>query len=124
MATAPPVAISTSPVKLQFRRSGGAVVHARLSVWSGVGTPSEKRVLVLFFEDSLDDDETFTRALDAGIYSCVLQVFVREDLQGVFSYDHRAGGGLMASNSGNVSGTGAPGLSAQAFRHDYVLSVQ
>jgi hypothetical protein len=30
----------------------------------------------------------------------------------------------MASNSGNVSGTGAPGLSAQAFRHDYVLSVQ
>lgn len=116
----PPVVLATSPVQFVFKRGGGAVVHARLSVWTGVDTPDEKRVLVLFFEDSLDDLETFTRQLDLGIYTCVLQVFVRDDLNGRYDYEQRTSNQLVALDEGNV-GVGGQGLLA---RHDYVLSVE
>lgn len=124
MATSdtPPVAIAASPVQFVFDRSGGAVIHARLSIWSGVDTPNEKRVLVLFFEDALDDHETFTRALPVGRYSCVLHAFIREDLRGDYVYEHRAGGRLMAADRGQVNVSPAPG-DGRVSRHDYVLAV-
>jgi hypothetical protein len=124
MATSdpPPVAIGSSPVQFVFDRSGGAVIHARLSIWSGVDTPDEKRVLVLFFEDALDDHETFTRALPAGNYSCVMHVFIREDLRGDYVYEHRAGGKLMGADKGDVNVSAAP-AEGQVTRHDYVLAV-
>lgn len=118
----PPVVLTTSPVQFVFQRRGGAVVHARLSVWSGVGTPGEKRVLVLFFEDSMDDRESFTRALPLGIYSCVLHVFVREDLHGVYGYEHLVAGTPVAVDSGDVNTGPTPG-EGLANKHEYVLSV-
>jgi hypothetical protein len=118
----PPVVLASSPVQFVFKRKGGAVVHARLSVWSGAGTPSEKRVLVLFFEDSLDAVETFTRELDSGTYSCVLHVFVREDLHGKFDYLHSVGTEPVAADSGNVQTGNADG-EGLVNRHDYVLSI-
>lgn len=121
-ATPPPVALASSPVQFVFRRSGAAVIHARLSVWSGVGTPDERREFVLFFEDALDDLETFTRALPTGNYSCVMHVFIREDLRGDYEYAHRTGGQLMAGDAGDVNTAPAP-AQGQVNRHDYVLSV-
>jgi hypothetical protein len=119
---APPVVLATAPVRFIFERSGGAVVHARLAVWSGVGTPEEKRVLVLFFEDSMDDQETFTRSLPQGIYSCVLHVFVREDLHGVYAYKHLVGDTPVADDSGDVNTGPTPG-EGLANKHEYVLSI-
>lgn len=118
----PPVVLTTSPARFIFKRSGGAVVHARLAVWSGVGTPDEKRVLILFFEDSMDDQETFTRSLPKGTYSCVLHVFVREDLHGVYAYEHLVGATSVAADAGNVNTGPAPG-EALANKHEYVLSI-
>ena len=118
----PPVVFADSPVQFVFQRRGGAVVHARLSVWSGVGTADEKRELVLFFEDSLDDTETFTRKLAANTYTCVLQVFIREDLHGQYEYTHRVGGKPVAADSGNVDTGAGPG-EGRANRHEYVLAV-
>jgi len=118
----PPVVLATSPARFTFKRSGGAVVHARLSVWSGVGTPEERRALVLFFEDSMDDQETFTRSLPQGIYSCVLHVFVREDLHGVYAYEHLVDDTSVAADAGNVNTGPTPG-EALANKHEYVLSI-
>jgi hypothetical protein len=112
----------TAPSKAQyiFTRDGGAISHARLSIWEDPGLPTQKRVEVLFFEDSLDDIETFTRTLPPGVYSCVLLVFVREDLNGVFSYEHRIGNKLVAQESGdvNVSSQNGEGL---VNRHEFGL---
>jgi len=119
---APPVVLASSPVRLMFRRSGGAVVHARLSVWSGVGTPDEARVLVLFFEDSMDELETFTRALPHGIYTCVLQVFVREDLHGRYAYEHVVADNPVAASAGDVNTGPTPGEGLMN-KHEYVLSI-
>ncbi len=118
----PPVVLATSPVQFVFKRGGGAVVHGRLSVWSGVGTADEKRVLVLFFEDSLDDLETFTRQINLGIYTCVLQVFVRDDLNGRYDYEQQTSGQTVAIDNGNL-GAGGQGQGLMA-RHEYVLSVE
>ena len=119
----PPVVLATTaPVRFVFERSGGAVVHARLAVWSGVGTPEEKRVLVLFFEDSMDDRETFTRSLPQGIYSCVLHVFVREDLHGVYAYKYFVEDTLVADEAGDVNTGPTPG-EGLANKHEYVLSI-
>jgi len=119
---APPVVLATSPLQFVFKRGGGAIVHARLSVWSGVGTADEKRELVLFFEDSLDEVETFTRQLPDGGYTCVLQVFIREDLHGVYDYTHLVAGTPVAADSGDVN-TGATPGEGRANRHEYVLSI-
>lgn len=118
----PPVVLTSSPIQFVFKRSGGAVIHARLSVWSDVGTPNEKRVLVLFFEDALDGLETFSRELPPANYSCVLSVFVREDLRGDYDYVHSSGGQDVAADSGDVNVNSKPG-EGLANRHEYFLSV-
>jgi hypothetical protein len=120
---APPIVIAKSPLQFVFNRSGGAVVHARLSIWSGVGQPEEKRVLVLFFEDSLDDHETFSRSLPLGLYSCVLHVFVREDLHGLYWYEHSVQDVRVATDSGNVNMEPNAG-GGLANKHEFVLSVE
>ena len=66
----PPPVVHTDPTaQFVFERRGGAIIHARLSIWDDPGGPNQKRVDVLFFEDSLDAKETFTRTLPAGIYT-------------------------------------------------------
>ena len=118
----PPVVLTSSPVQFVFRRSGGAVIHARLSIWSGVGTPREKRVLVLFFEDALDDLETFSRALPSGGYSAVLHVFVREDLHGLYDYEFAVAGQVVAKDNGDVNTGPQPG-EGLANKHEFILSI-
>ncbi len=118
-----PVILSNSPVSFVFRRSGGAVIQARLSVWSGAGTPNPKRVLVLHFEDALDDVETFNRTLPQGNYSCVFQVFIREDLNGTFDYEHIVANAPAGADHGDVNTGGTPGQ-GQVARFEYVLGVQ
>jgi hypothetical protein len=117
----PPKVVTTSPTaQYVFERQGGAIVQARLSIWSDPGLASQKRVEVLFFEDSLDDIETFTRTLPKGVYTCVLLVFIREDLNGAYAYKHRVGGKLVADGQGDVNDSLQPG-EGSAFRHEYGL---
>ena len=119
MAT--PRIVRTGPTaQYVFERGGGAIVHARLSIWSGAGTPDEKRAEVLLFEDSLDSSETFTRTLPTGAYVCVLLVFVREDLNGTFNYRHVVAGKSMAKGEGDVNLSAADG-EGKAARHEYGL---
>jgi hypothetical protein len=117
----PPQVITTTPTtQYVFERHGGAIIHARLSIWADPGGPGQKRAEVLFFEDSLDDIETFTRSLPAGVYACVLLVFIREDLNGVYAYEHRVGGEVAATDSGDVNVSAKPG-EGRANRHEYGL---
>jgi len=117
----PPVIVNAPPTtQYVFERSGGAIVHARLSIWSDPGLPTQRRAEVLFFEDSLDDIETFTRSLPKGTYACVLLVFIREDLNGVYAYKHRVGDQLVAEDSGDVNVSAQPG-EGRANRHEYGL---
>lgn len=116
------VVLTNSPVQFVFRRSGGAIIHARLSVWSDVGRPNERRVLVLFFEDALDDSESFSRPLPSGNYSCVLHVFVREDLHGLYDYDFKVAKKLVASDNGNVDTGKSPG-EGLVNKHNFVLAI-
>lgn len=75
----------TSPVHFHFVRDGGAIVAARMSVWSGVGGAAPKRVAVLNFEHPTHEQEDASPVLDAGLYTCVLNVFVRKELNGRYS---------------------------------------
>ena len=119
----PPPVVHTDPTaQFVFERRGGAIIHARLSIWDDPGGPNQKRVDVLFFEDSLDAKETFTRTLPAGIYDCVLLVFIREDHNGTYDYLHLAAGDEVGRDGGDVNTSGAPG-EGRANRHEYVLVV-
>jgi hypothetical protein len=113
---------SASPVKFVFTRSGGAIMHARLDVWSGAGSDAAKRVLVLFFEDSLDQTESFTRELASGVYSCIFKVFVVEDLNGQYDWTHLVGDTPVVTAAGDVN-TGPATGESQGFRDEYVLDV-
>ncbi len=73
---------TTSPVHFHFERSGGAIVAGRISVWSGVGGAHPKRVAVVNFEHPTKEKEDESVTLDAGTYTCVVRVFVRDDLNG------------------------------------------
>jgi hypothetical protein len=115
-----PTITAPSTTQYVFERHGGAIIHARLSIWEDPGLPTQKRVAVLFFEDSLDEVETFTRNLSPGVYSCVLLVFVREDLNGVYSYKHRIGGKLVAKGDGDVNQSAQSG-EGLANRHEFGL---
>lgn len=120
-----PLVIRTRNKTIPFtlNRDGASIIHARLSVWSQVGTPTQKRVHILFFEDALDGRETFRRDLDPGNYFCVLQVFIREDLNGTFEYLHLAAEQpVHAVTRGDVNTGGAEGEGA-LFRHEYILAV-
>jgi hypothetical protein len=114
---------STSPVKFTLQRKGGAIIHGRLDIWSGVGTPQQRREEVLFFEDSLDLDETFSRKLSPGVYGCIFKVFVVEDLNGTFDWVHLIHEQPMLAAQGDVNTVAATGES-QRFRDEYVLRVQ
>jgi hypothetical protein len=103
-------------------RKGGSVIHGRLDIWSGVGSPDEQREKVLFFEDSLDPSETFTRELTPGVYGCILKVFVVEDLNGTFDWTHLVDSQPVFTAKGNVDATSATGES-QRFRSEFVLRV-
>lgn len=117
-----PVITSGRPVQFAFSRSGGAVVWARVDVWSGVGTPAQKREAVLFFEDSLKDREILSRNLAAGTYSCVFKVFVREDLNGTFKYSHTVGDTPVFQDEGDVN-TGPQQGEGMAAKDQFVLVV-
>jgi hypothetical protein len=73
---------TTSPVHFHFERSGGAIVAGRISVWSGVGGDRPKRLAVVNFEHPTKEKEDASVTLDEGSYTCVVRVFVREDLNG------------------------------------------
>ena len=47
----PAVVVSSSPVVFVLKRNGGAVIHARLSVWSGVGTALTGAIGILYFKE-------------------------------------------------------------------------
>lgn len=122
MPSAPVFFSDTPRVPYVLRRGGGAVVHARLSIWQDVNTPAQKRVDVLFFEDALDGVETFSRDLDAGNYFCVLQVFIREDLNGVYDYEFSTAGQSVGVGEGDVNTGPTPGEGA-LFRHEFIVAV-
>jgi hypothetical protein len=115
-----PTFTAPSKARYTFARHGGAITHARLSIWANPGASNQKRIEVLHFEDSLDDDESFTRALPPGVYSGVLLVFVREDLNGVFAYEHRIDGTLVAKESGDVNQSSQSG-EGLVNRHEFGL---
>jgi hypothetical protein len=73
---------TTSPVHFHFERSGGAVIAGRISIWSGVGGARPKRVAVVNFEHPTLDREDDSVVLAPGLYTCVVKVFVRQDLNG------------------------------------------
>lgn len=75
----------TSPVHFHFVRGGGAIVAARLSIWSGVGGPSPKRVDVINFDHPTHQEEDASPVLPSGLYTCVLKVFVRKELNGLYT---------------------------------------
>lgn len=118
----PPIVHAGSTCQFIFERRGGAIIHARLSIWEDPGGPGQKRVEVLFFEDSLDAIETFTRTLPKGLYECILLVFIREDLNGTYTYRHRVGDEVVGNDDGDVNVSANPG-EGRANRHRYVLAV-
>jgi len=119
----PPNVISSGPkVRFVFTRTGGAIVHARLSIWQDPGEPTQKRNDALFFEDSLDESETITRTLPAGVYACVLLVFIREDLNGTYRYEHLVNDEDSGRDEGDVNESSQPG-EGRANRHEYGLVV-
>lgn len=73
---------TTSPVHFHFERSGGAIVSGRISIWSGVGGARPKRVAVVNFEHPTSEAEDDSVVLASGSYTCVVKVFVRQDLNG------------------------------------------
>lgn len=113
---------ATTPVKFSLSRRGGAIIHGRLDIWADADTADPRRVDVLFFEDSLDLDETFGRQLDPGVYGCILKVFVVEDLNGTFDWTHAVHEQPMLTAQGDVNQGPEPG-EAQKFRDEYVLRV-
>lgn len=118
-----PTIDSGSPATFTLTRKGGAIIHGRLDIWSDVGGASEQREHVLFFEDSLDLHESFTRKLKAGLYGCVLKVFVVEDLNGTFDWTHLVDAQPVFTAKGDVNASAATGES-QRFRSEFVLRVQ
>jgi hypothetical protein len=78
---------ATSPVHFHFKRSGGAIVGARISVWSGVGGANPKRVAVVNFTHPTSAAEDESVVLDSGNYTCVLKVFVHKDLNGRYAFN-------------------------------------
>lgn len=73
---------TTSPVHFHFERIGGAIVAGRISIWSGVSGARPKRVAVVNFEHPTQDEEDVSVVLAPGRYTCVVKVFVRQDLNG------------------------------------------
>jgi hypothetical protein len=118
----PSVSVS-GPARFSLTRSGGAIIHGRLDIWADIGKPAQKRVDVLFFEDSLDDIETFSRSLPKGVYGCVMKVFVVEDLNGTFEWTHSVGDQSMLTAKGDVNQSTATDES-QKFRDEYLLIVR
>jgi hypothetical protein len=119
----PPVVFASSPVQFILERRGGAAIWASVSVWSGVGTASEKRVDVIKLDDNLDEVATISRSLPPGNYACVFKVFVTKDLNGKFGYRHRIGSQPVFEDQG-VAGEGGDLPDGGGFRDEYVLAVQ
>ena len=120
---APPIINARSPVQFILERSGGAAIWANVSVWSGVGTPNEKRIDVITFNDNLDNIETISRNLPPGNYSCVFKVVITKDLNGTFQYQHLVGTRPVFKDDG-VAGAGGSLPDGGGFRDEYVLAVQ
>lgn len=119
----PPVIFARSPVQFILERGGGAAIWASVSVWSGAGTPDEKRVDIITFDDNLDDAETISRNLPPGNYACVFKLVVTKDLNGRFRYRHRVGSNAVFADQG-VAGEGGDLPDGGGFRDEYVLAVQ
>ncbi len=81
------VIAATSPVHFHFSRDGGAIIAARISVWSGVAGANPQRVAVVNFEHPLDQSEDSSVVLAPGSYVCVFKCFVRNDLNGVYRFN-------------------------------------
>lgn len=116
-------AFSPSPVPFVLKRSGGAIIVADMSIWSGVGTADEKRVDLITFTNAVQAEERVDHELPQGDYSCVLRVIVREDLRGDFVYRFVVNGQQVAFLDGDVNTDPQVPGQGMATTHPFSLRV-
>lgn len=112
---------SGTPVTMRFKRSGGSIIQSRVDVWKA--TPAGWGSAAVFdFEEAKKPEDSETKILEAGEYTCICRCYVRESVNGVYRYELIAGDGRPCKGEGDVNTTSADGDS-QVFRCQFILRV-
>ena len=110
-----------SPFALQFSRTGGSLITARLDVWQP--TPTGWQSVGQFaFSDPTHSVENVPGQLAPGSYTCVFQCYVEESLNGKYSFDFSVAGSSVYQDSGDVNTTSANNDS-KVYKDQFVLKV-
>lgn len=111
-----------SPFQLEFTRSGGALVTARLDVWQATNAGWQPAAQYEF-RQATQPREVVTGTLAQGSYTCVFQCYVEESLNGKYAFSFSVGGVGTYSDSGDVNTTSAPNES-KVYKDQFILVVQ
>jgi hypothetical protein len=111
-----------SPFKLQFSRSGGALITARVDVWKA--TQDDWQFVAQYeFSDAAQPTEILQGKLPAGSYTCVFKCFVEESLNGRYKFTFAVGGTDTYADEGDVNLTPADNDS-KVFKDQFILAVK
>ena len=108
--------------EMSFNRAGGSIITARVDVWKATGD-QWVHVEALPFDRPIIPNQTLTRQLDRGEYTCVFQCFVEESLNGKYDFELSVDGNQTYFDKGDVNTTAAKNDS-KVYKDQFILDVQ
>lgn len=113
---------ASSPVAMDVKRVGGALILVRADVWSNA--PSGWKLEgSLLLQDPGKKQQQGAVTLGAGDYRVVFSCRVEEGVNGVFDYAFSVGSTQVFTDQGNVDKTAAAN-EARNFQDEFDLTVQ
>lgn len=110
-----------SPVKFELKRDGGAIVTARVDVWSASAngwSPVSSSV----FQKVTNKVETQSVKMAKGSYTVVFTCRVEESINGIYAFGFDVAGSAIYADKGNVNTTPDP-RDAKVYKDQFVLDI-
>lgn len=113
---------SKEAIKFTLHRDGGAIVIARLDIWTAVGS-GWKIVESALLQNVAKSPEDYTfQPIQPGTYTAVLVCHVEESINGIFSLKAIINDTLVAEKEGDVDITSQP-HDTKVYKNQFLLDV-
>jgi hypothetical protein len=107
---------------MEFSRSGGALITARVDVWKP-GKDDWEFVAQYTFSDATQPTEVVHAKLAQGTYTCIFQCFVEESLNGKYKFMFTVDGDDTFADDGDVNTTSAPNDS-KVYKDQFIITAK
>lgn len=112
---------ATSPVGLELKRNGGAIVTARIDIWSASPQGWNLHTSSVF-QKVASKIELQSVKLPQGQYTVVFTCRVEESVNGVYAFAFNVANTALYADQGNVNTTPDP-HDAKVYKDQFVLDV-